>query len=86
MVQVLNLHVAYTTALFAFISFSYSKQMISTPLGKTLALAIGLFTVLRAINQVIFWPFDMPSVIIILIMLMRSFLYIGPLVIPNRAK
>jgi hypothetical protein len=77
--QVLNIHTAYTLAVFFILSFIFSNEMITTKLGRILGMAIAGFWILRAVNEDMFW--DLSSVrswILIGVCLVIAALYIIP--------
>ena len=53
--QVLNIHIAYVLAVFAILSFVFSNEMSVTKLGRMVGMAIAVFWILRAVNQIVFW-------------------------------
>ena len=57
--QVFNLHTAYTIAIFSILSFAYSSEISTSKLGRFIGRAIAGFWILRAVNQVVFWGMDM---------------------------
>ncbi len=64
--QVLSIHLAMAIALFGYLSLFHSKELTTTKLGKSLLLFIGVFYLVRALNQAIFW--DMMEVSSILLL------------------
>lgn len=54
-VQTLNIHVAFTLLVFAYLAFFQWHDLLTTRLGNITAIAISLFWFLRAINQVVFY-------------------------------
>jgi len=53
--QVLNIHTAYVLGVFAFLSMAFSGELTTTRLGRSISVAIGVFWILRAVNQAVFW-------------------------------
>ena len=53
--EVLNIHTAYTLAVFAALSLAFPDELATTKLGRSVSMAIAVFWILRAINQAIFW-------------------------------
>ncbi len=53
--QILNLRLTYVLLFFAFVSFYFNTDLLTSSLGKTLLVAIGLFWLMRAVEQLIFW-------------------------------
>jgi len=77
--QVLNIHTAYVLAVFAVLSFVFSNEMRVTKLGRMVGMAIAVFWILRAVNQVVFW--GVSSIIswaLIVICLVVAALYFVP--------
>lgn len=60
-VYTLNVHVAFTCLIFAYVSFFYRKELISTSLGRAVTASIGIFWILRAANQLIFYGVTAPD-------------------------
>jgi hypothetical protein len=56
-IQVLNLSITFVFAVFAYISFVYSEELINTSLGKAMLILISLLWLFRAVLQVIFYGF-----------------------------
>lgn len=50
-----NAHVAYALLIFAVLSFAYPRELLSTPIGRTVTILIGGFWLLRAASELI-WP------------------------------
>lgn len=73
--QVLNLRLTYLFFVFAFISFFYAEDLLSSPLGAALLGAISLGWLMRAAEQPIFWKFDAVSAVFFVLFLIGSALY-----------
>ena len=54
-VHMLNIHVAFTLLIFAYLAFFQWRDLLTTRLGHITAIAIALFWFLRGINQVVFY-------------------------------
>ncbi len=54
-VHTLNIHIAFTLLIFAYLAFFRWRDLLTTRLGNITAIAISLFWFLRAINQVVFY-------------------------------
>jgi len=80
--QVLNLRLTYIFLVFAFVSFYFNSNLLTTDLGKIILGAISLFWLMRAIEQPIFWKFnDVTSVAFFLTFLFGAAIYFLPLVL-----
>jgi hypothetical protein len=55
--QVLNLSITFIFAIFAYISFVHTEELVNTSLGKTMLILISLLWLIRAVLQVIFYGF-----------------------------
>jgi len=53
--QVINIALIFVFAIFAYISFFHTSELLSTSLGKTLLMLIGLLWLFRAVLQIIFY-------------------------------
>lgn len=77
--QVINLCLIFVFFIFAYISFFYRQELVATPLGKVMLLLIAIFWLLRAIEQIIFFPRkNVVSIIFLIIFLSGSALYLIP--------
>ena len=56
-IQVLNLSITFIFAIIAYISFTYTDDLITTELGRSLLLLISMLWVFRAALQVLFYGF-----------------------------
>ena len=85
--QVLNIHTAYVLLIFAILSFVFSEEIVSSKLGRFIALAVAAFWILRAMNQIIFWgAIEIGSWVAFLVCLVISLLYIVPIFRLRRVK
>ena len=53
--QILNLRLIFVFAIFAYISFAHAGDLMTSSIGKVLLLAIALFWLGRAIEQIVFF-------------------------------
>ena len=60
-VHILNIHVAFTLLIFAYLAFFQWRDLLTTRLGHITAIAIALFWFLRGINQVAFYGLTAPG-------------------------
>lgn len=56
--QVLNIHVAFTLGFFGFVSILYPQRLMDSKMGRMVLWMIALFYLLRSVNQVIFWDYS----------------------------
>ncbi len=52
---VLNISLTLVFAIFAYISFSHTDELLTTPLGNSLLIGIAIFWFARAVQQIIFF-------------------------------
>jgi hypothetical protein len=79
-VQLLNLAVAYTAVLFAYVSLRHPRDLLDSRLGHAMLFLMGLFYILRAVVGVILEGLhNAPDVIIFLIGLGVAALYWIPM-------
>jgi hypothetical protein len=60
-VSTLNIHVAFTLLIFAYLAIVQWHDLLTTRLGHITAIAISLFWFLRGINQVVFYGLTAPG-------------------------
>jgi hypothetical protein len=63
-VQMLNIHVAFTLLIFAYLAIFQWRDLLMTRLGHITAIAIALFWFLRGINQVAFYGLTAPGTLL----------------------
>ena len=68
---VFNAHVGYTLLFFAVLSFGYSRELLTTPIGRTITILIGGFWLLRAASEFI-WPPTISPLILSLCLAMAT--------------
>lgn len=79
--QILNLRLTWLFLVFAYISFFYADELLTSGLGKTLLIGIGLSWLMRAIEQVIFFGLrTKASVGFFIVFLIGAGIYFYPLV------
>ncbi len=59
--QVLNISITLLFAMFAYISFVYTNELLTTSLGKMLLVLIAIFWLLRAAQQLFFYDMRHPA-------------------------
>ncbi len=79
--QVLNLRLTYLFFVFSFISFFFAEDLLTTNLGKVVLGAIGLFWLMRAIEQPIFWKFDKIGAAFFAVFLLGAVIFAVPLIL-----
>ena len=78
-IYTLNAHLAFTCLVFAYLSLIHRKDMLNTGIGRAVTAAIGLFYVLRAVNQVIYNGLSAPGTPFgVILFLSISLLYVVP--------
>ena len=74
--QILNLRLIFVFLVFAYISFFHSNALLSTQLGKVMIIAMSLFWLLRAIEQVVYFGIkNIASNLLLLIFIFGAVLY-----------
>ncbi len=63
-VHILNIHVAFTLLIFAYLAIFQWHDLLTTRLGNVTAIAIALFWFLRGINQIIFYGLTAPDTLL----------------------
>ena len=53
--QVMNITLIFIFAIFAYISFFHTNELLTTSLGKSLLVLVGLLWLFRAVLQIIFY-------------------------------
>ena len=76
--QVLNLCLSFVFLLFAFISLWHTNELLTTGLGRSLALGIGAFWMFRFILQPLFWGTSLSSVLFAFLFVLMSACYLAP--------
>ena len=78
-IYTLNVHLAFTCLVFAYLSLFHRKEMLASRIGKAITAAIGLFYILRAANQVIYNGLLAPGTLFgVLLFLLVSLFYVVP--------
>ncbi len=78
-IYTLNIHLAFTCLVFAYLSLFHRKDMLTTGIGRAITAAIGLFYILRAASQVIYNGLSAPGTPFGLILFLSvSLLYVVP--------
>ena len=63
-VHMLNIHVAFTLLIFAYLAIFQWRDLLATRLGNITAIAIALFWFLRGINEVVFDGLTAPGTLL----------------------
>lgn len=78
-IYTLNAHLAFTCLIFAYLSLFHRKDMLVTRIGRAVTAAIGLFYILRAGNQVIYYGLSVPGALFgVILFLLVSLFYVIP--------
>ena len=77
-VSTLNIHVAFTLLIFAYLAFFRWRDLLTTRLGNITAIAISLFWFLRSINQVVFYGLNMAGMPLFGLCLVIGLLHLIP--------
>lgn len=86
-VQLLDLAVAYTAALFAYVSIRHAGDLLRTGLGHSMLFLMGLYYLLRALAGIVIEGLhNAPDAIIFLIVLGVTLLYWVPLGYSRKTK
>jgi hypothetical protein len=79
--QVLNLRLTYLFFVCAFLCFFWTEDLLATGLGRVVLGAMGLFCLMRAVEQVIFWKWSRISAAFTVIFLLGAGLFAAPLML-----
>jgi len=78
--QILNLSLTFVFFIFAYISFTYTYELLITRLGHSIIASISVFWFLRAFMQVAFFGMkNKVSVLIFIIFLIGGIIYLYPM-------
>lgn len=78
--QILNLSLTFVFFIFAYISFSYTYELLITRLGHSIIASISVFWFLRAFMQIAFFGMkNKVSVLIFFIFLIGGIIYLYPM-------
>jgi len=78
--QVMNIALIFIFLIFAYISFFYIDELLTTSLGKTLLLLIGLLWLFRSLLQIIFYGLkNKTSLLFFVYFLLGGIIYLYPL-------
>lgn len=78
-IQIFNLCLIFVFLVIAYVSFFHSRDMLGTPLGKTLLVAFSLFWLLRMLEQIVFFGLrTAPSIAYTFAFLATGILYLLP--------
>lgn len=81
LMQILNLCLTFVFFIFAYISFSYTYDLLITRLGHSIIASISVFWFLRAFMQVAFFGLkNKISKILFVLFLFGGFIYVCPLI------
>lgn len=75
-IQILNLRLIFTFLIFAYISYFHGDELTSTKLGLVMIVAISVFWLLRAIEQVVYFGVkNIASNLLLLLFILGSSIY-----------
>lgn len=78
-IYILNAHLAFTCLVFAYLSLFHRKDLLTTGIGRAVTAAIGLFYVLRAVNQAAYYGLSAPGTLFgVILFLLVSLFYVVP--------
>lgn len=76
--QVLNLCLSFVFLLFAFVSLWHTNELLTTSIGRSVAIGIGVFWLFRFILQPMFWGTSLSSVLFAFLFVLMSACYLAP--------
>jgi hypothetical protein len=80
--QVVNLSLTFSFAIFGYVSLFHTREMLESPLGHSLLVLIAMFWLFRAIQQPVFFKFKhWGSVVFFGVFLLGSLLYGIPAIV-----
>jgi hypothetical protein len=82
LLRVLNVAVGLTVLFFAYVSFWCQRDLLTTRLGKSMLVLMGLFYLVRAFEELIFIKFSLDSLVILIPLFIVGFIYVALLFIP----
>lgn len=90
-VSTLNIHVAFTLLIFAYLAIFQWRDLLTTRLGNIIAVAISLFWFLRGVNQVVFYGLTAASMPLFGLCLVFGLLHLVPVIrewkkVPSEAQ
>ena len=75
-VQILNLCLIFVFVVFAYLSLSYSSELVATQVGRALLFLIAVFWYLRAVEQALFFGLQkLLSILLFVVFLLVGSLY-----------
>ena len=79
-VQILNLCLTFLFAVFAYLSFVHTAELLETDLGRSVLFLVAVMWYLRAVEQVVFFGLRKPiSILFFVLFLVGGSLYAIPL-------
>lgn len=76
--EVLNIHGTMVILFFGYVSIFKREQLLSSEMGKLVLLFITVFYLVRFVNEFIFWPIGMDTLISAVILTIMLFIYAIP--------
>lgn len=83
-VSTLNIQVAFTLLIFAYFAIFRWRELLTTRLGNIVAIAISLFWLLRAVNQLVFYGLTAASMPLFGLCLVFGLLHLIPALLALR--
>ena len=84
-IQVANLHLILIIGAFAYVSFYYRRELVSSGIGRAFVGTVASFYILRAANQFIFWEMaNAESIVIVVLSLIIAAAYAVPFLTSRR--
>ena len=77
-IQVLNLCLIFIFSLFAFISLRHTNELLTTSIGRTIILGVGIFWLFRFALQPMFWGTSLTSALFAFLFVLMSACYLAP--------
>lgn len=76
--QVLNLCLSFVFLLFAVVSLRHTNELLTTSMGRTVVLGMGVFWFFRFLLQPLFWGTSLTSVLFAFLFVLMSACYLAP--------
>ena len=76
--QVLNLCLSFVFLLFAFVSLWHTQELLTTGIGRSISIGIGVFWFFRFLLQPMFWGTSLSSVFFAFLFVLMSACYLAP--------
>jgi hypothetical protein len=78
-IQILNIHMTLVFIAVAYLSFAHPDELLASPMGRCILVAVSLFWLARAANQIVFFGLrNTLSIALFLLMLAAAGIYLYP--------